>query len=84
MAVTGKRHGKIIAGEKDLAGKGPKNLVLEEKIVMKCADYTCPYWEKDKDCEAAEGCAEYIDKIPCTPEDMKKRGCTEWCGMPFC
>lgn len=26
---------------------------------MKCADYTCPYWEKDKECEAADGCAGY-------------------------
>ena len=26
---------------------------------MKCVDYTCPYWEKDKECEAADGCAGY-------------------------
>lgn len=51
---------------------------------MRCADYTCPYWKKDEDCEAADGCAGYIDKIPCTPEDMERHGCSEWCGLPFC
>ncbi len=51
---------------------------------MKCADDTCPYWEKDKDCPSADGCAGYIDKIPCTQEEMERNGCTEWCGLPFC
>lgn len=51
---------------------------------MKCADYTCQYWKEGEDCPAAGGCAGYIDEIPCTPEEMERNGCTEWCGFPFC
>lgn len=39
---------------------------------MKCANNTCPYWTKDEDCPAAEGCAGYTDEIPCILEENKQ------------
>ncbi len=54
-----------------------KRAVFNGETVMRCADYTCPYWKKDEACEAADGCAGHINEIPCTPEDMKKHGCSE-------
>ncbi len=49
---------------------------------MKCVNIMCSYW-KEEECPTAEGCAGFMDETPCTAEERKERGCTEWCGLQF-